>query len=241
MKSVVITMAGESSRFRNAGILTPKYRLPVKGRTLFAWSLLSLQQFLQAEWRVVLVGRSNDENLDEFVAKELAGLGVQGHSLVLLDEPTDGQASTAMLAAPHVDVDDAVIIYNIDTHVDPEHVRVDDFRGDGWVPCFPGLGDGWSFVAADDEGRVSEVREKIRISSHATIGLYGFATFSLFVDAYNRSGRHEGAAEQKERYIAPLYNTLIEDGRAVYKSCLPYDAVVPLGTPDEVQAFSNRK
>lgn len=239
MKSIIITMAGESSRFRKAGITTPKYRLIVHGRTLFMWSLLSLQQFIDANWNIVLIARSSDGELAPFVDGELAKLGAKSHKLVLLDEPTDGQASTAMYAASHVDVQDAAIIYNIDTYVSPQDLSVADFRGDGWIPCFPGLGDGWSFVDADSDGRISEVREKIRISPHATVGLYGFSSFGVFADAYSRLVRNKGEAEQSERYIAPLYNTLINDGKAVYNSCLPYGSVVPLGTPDEVAAFAS--
>jgi dTDP-glucose pyrophosphorylase len=238
MKSLIITMAGESSRFARAGIATPKYRVEVKGKSLFSWSLHSLQNFIDAEWNVVLVGRRKDADLSAFVDAELQQLGCKSYELVLLDEPTDGQASTAILAAPYVDHDDAAIIYNIDTHVNPHDLQVADFHGDGWVPCFPGVGDGWSFIAVDEAGRAAEVREKVRISPHATVGLYGFGTFQLFADAYETSAHREGAAEQKERYIAPLYNTLIKNGGAVYKHCLPFASVIPLGTPQEVEQFA---
>src|ERR1035437_10357900 len=75
-------------------------------------------------------------------------------------------------------------IYNIDTYVDPAAMDFTQIRGQGWIPCFPGEGDKWSFAAADQNGRISEVREKLRISRHASVGLYWFDSFSRYEDAY---------------------------------------------------------
>jgi dTDP-glucose pyrophosphorylase len=239
VSALIITMAGESRRFREAGYDQPKYRLQVHGRTLFSWSIESLKNFITAGWRPIFVGRSSDETLEPFIRNELASFDSPDFVLVQIDQPTDGQSSTAMLAQPHVDNDEPCAIYNIDTYVDPAVLLPHDFAGDGWIPCFPGEGDGWSFIATDADGTVTEVREKIRVSSHCTVGLYGFNRFDLFSNAYELGASRHGEAELKERYIAPLYNVLISNGSTVKKHCLPRDAVVPLGTPAEVDAFAN--
>lgn len=240
MSALIITMAGESRRFREAGYTQPKYRLEVHGRTLFSWSVESLRSFIDANWRLVFVGRSADEELKSFIEQELHAFGSPSFDLVQLDEPTDGQSTTAMMAEPYVDANEPCAIYNIDTYVNPEHMKAQDFNGDGWIPCFPGDGDGWSFVVADEDNNVSEVREKVRVSTHCTVGFYGFGSFKMFADAYTKGASATGAAEQKERYIAPLYNVLIENGLSVKNYCLPKDAVTPLGTPAEVDAFAAR-
>ena len=43
--TVLITMAGLGSRFKERGYLPPKFRILARGRTLMDWSLLSLQAF----------------------------------------------------------------------------------------------------------------------------------------------------------------------------------------------------
>jgi hypothetical protein len=43
--------------------------------------------------------------------------------------------------------------------------------------------------------------------------------------------------ESGERYVAPLYNRLIEAGGAVYVHEIPLSAVIPLGVPREVEDF----
>jgi hypothetical protein len=130
-----------------------------------------------------------------------------------------------------------MLIYNIDTFVHPAALSTAQVRGDGWLPCFPAQGDAWSFAAADASGRVSEVREKVRISPHATVGLYWFSSFQLFAESYEQHYRDPANVEKGERYVAPLYNSLIANGRAVFIQSLAADAVIPLGVPAEVDRF----
>lgn len=240
MSAVIITMAGESRRFREAGYTQLKYRLEVKGHTLFTWSMMSVSAFVEAGWRVILVARSSDTELETFVQKEFADLGWNAPHVVLLDEATDGQATTALQAKPFVDDDESIVIYNIDTHVRAGEMSPSSMEGDGWIPCFKADGDSWSFVATDADGNVTEVREKVRISDHATVGLYGFSKFRFFENAYNETREGVGAAETSERYIAPLYNHLLENGLRVHNFCLPSGSVVQLGTPADVEEFQGR-
>ena len=237
MLTVVITMAGFGRRFIDAGYPLPKYQIVAHARTLFAWSMLSLRNFIDEGARFVFVVRAADDAA-EFIAREAAALGIAASRVIELAHPTDGQATTALLAAPGIDDPTApMLIYNIDTFVHPDALPATAPRGDGWIPCFDAIGDHWSFAAADDGGRVSEVREKVRISRHATVGLYWFSSFERYAQVYRDYYDLGGRIEANERYVAPLYNALIEAGREVYVHQVPLAAVIPLGVPAEVQAF----
>jgi dTDP-glucose pyrophosphorylase len=237
MTTAIITMAGFGRRFVEAGYTVPKYRINVHGRSLFSWSMLSLQSFIASGASFVIVARAADGAAD-FIREEAAGLGIASINVVELDAPTDGQATTALAAADAVVAPAApMLIYNIDTFVHPSAMRIDMVQGDGWIPCFPAEGDAWSFAAADADGRVQEVREKKRISPHATVGLYWFSSLEIYSDAYGRHYSDPANLEKGERYVAPLYNTLIADGRPVYISAIPLEAVVPLGVPADVSRF----
>jgi len=235
--TVAITMAGRGQRFRDAGFDVPKWAIEVRGQTLFRWAIESLQSWIDLGAHFVLLARKEDDP-EDFIARECAAAGIASYEVILLDATTDGQATTALLAAPAVRERAAPLaIYNIDTHVRPAAMRADRARGDGWIPCFPGVGDAWSFAAADEEGRVWEVREKERISPHATVGLYWFGSFALYADLYERHFAGDAAGE---RYIAPMYNTLIEGGGEVHLESLIGDDVIALGTPAEVVRFRGR-
>lgn len=236
--TVVITMAGRGQRFRNAGYDVPKFTIEVHGRTLFAWSLASLSSWSAAGARFVFVVRREDD-VTTFVTEQCRTLGITSFDVLELDGTTDGQATTVMAAGPLItDTGAALLIYNIDTHVRPGALDARRVRGDGWLPCFPGLGPAWSFVRARVDGRVVEVREKQRISADATVGLYWFRSFDCYRDVYEGSWREAGS-QAAERYVAPLYNVLVTAGAQVFVERLPADAVVPLGTPAEVAAFAS--
>jgi hypothetical protein len=236
---IIVTMAGFGRRFLDAGYTQPKYQIEAHGRSLFFWSLLSLRNFAQAGATFHFIARAADKCRD-FIARELTTLGISSWQLLELDKPTDGQATTALLALPKVDQTLPFLVYNIDTFVEPDSLRPADIRGDGWVPCFPGIGDAWSFArTTGHDGVIAEIREKQRISEHATIGLYWFRSGTLYADLYQRFYATTERQEAGERYIAPMYNQLIDDGGQVYLQPVPFEAVHPLGTPLDVSAFKS--
>lgn len=239
MTTVAMTMAGRGQRFRDAGYDGPKYMVEVRGQTLFRWSIESVRSWIDEGAHFVFLARAEDETKD-FIARECEAAGVAGHEVILVDGTTDGQATTALLAQPAVRApDEPFAVYNIDTHVRAGAMRADRARGAGWIPCFPAEGDAWSFAATGDDDRVVEVREKQRISPHATVGLYWFGSFAAYAELYDRHFTDHGD-EAGERYIAPMYNTLIARGGDVFIERLDLEDVVPLGTPDDVVRFEAR-
>src|SRR5262249_15414330 len=96
----------------------------------------------------------------------------------------------------------------------------------------------WSFARADESGKVSELSEKVRISPHATVGLYWFSSFGLYCDTYHSYFAQSGRPECGERYISPMYNDLIAKGLDVYIHEIPGRSVIRLGPPADVERFS---
>lgn len=237
MSNVVITMAGMGKRFRDAGYDIPKYRISAHGRTLFAWSMLSLRSFIQSGAAFTFVVRREDE-AGAFIRAECEAAGITSVRIVEIDYLTDGQATSAMLGGEGLArPEEPFLVYNIDTFVHPDAIPASAVRGAGWVPCFPGKGEGWSFAAADEEGRITDIREKVRISPHATIGLYWFSSFTLYREVYHSYYNDPSRMEKGEKYIAPMYRQMIADKHKVFLHEVSYDAVIPLGTPAEVSAF----
>jgi NDP-sugar pyrophosphorylase family protein len=240
MTNVVITMAGAGKRFRDAGYTCPKYCIEVHGKTLFSWAMLSLASFIKEGAVFTFICRSED-SAESFIETESRNLGIHQYSVLQLKNQTDGQATTALLAEPALE-NHALpfLIYNIDTFVHPDAIDAAQVRGDGWIPCFPGKGDGWSFAKTDSSGKVLELREKLRISPHATIGLYWFSSFHLYKSAYQAYYSDASRMEKGEKYVAPLYNQIIGSSHDVFIHEVPLDMVIPLGTPQEVDYFRQR-
>ncbi|HYD95996.1 MAG TPA: glycosyltransferase family 2 protein [Noviherbaspirillum sp.] len=237
MVNAIITMAGLGKRFRDAGYNIPKYCIDAHGKTLFEWSMLSLRNFIQQGASFFFIVRAEDQAVP-FIRRHAAQLGIRNVQILEIDHVTDGQATSAMLAGPLIaDSGYPILIYNIDTFVHPDSLPAHATRGDGWVPCFPGKGEGWSFAAATPDKRITEIREKVRISPHATIGLYWFSSLDLYRKVYADYYSDTTRVEKGEKYIAPMYNQIIRTDGLVYLHELPFDSVIPLGTPEEVAVF----
>ncbi len=235
MMTLVITMAGEGSRFRDAGYAVPKSEIQVKGRALREWALASLDGLAEPGCHVVFIdqaGRSDAAELGALVSSWRP----ERVDLVELPGRTDGQATTTLLGIEEASVSGPFAVYNIDTHVRPGGLRPPEQEWDGWIPCFEAPGDHWSFVRASADGVVERVAEKDRISKWASIGLYGFRSPALFKRAY--AATYPNADDGPERYIAPIYNHLVTEGRTVRMTPVPFADVVPLGTPQEVERFA---
>jgi hypothetical protein len=236
--TVAITMAGLGSRFTKAGYSQPKYEIEVLGRPLFDWSMQALSTFSDEGWRFNFATRK-ETDARPFLSQRCAALSITMGDVIELDALTDGQATTALLLADLAEPDAPFLIFNIDTYVRPHAMRPDHVPkgAAGWVPCFPGPGEGWSFARIDDTGRALELREKSRISPHATVGLYWFSSAVAYAALY-RDFFGSGGEEMGERYIAPMYNRLIDAGELVHVSLLDFEDVGMLGTPEQVAAFA---
>lgn len=236
--NIVITMAGRGSRFYDAGYRVPKYEIQAHGHSLFDWSMASLRNFVGPECRAVFVCLAENRSAD-YVHAQCAALGLNDVHVLELDEVTDGQATSAYLSRDLWRPDEPLLIYNIDTYVEPSALHPDDIRAgsDGWIPCFQVPGDHWSFVKLDDSGWATSIAEKTRISSNASIGLYWFARARDYVEAYERFFLDPANLVRGERYVAPLYNDLIASGKKISITDLPVPAVHVLGTPAELDVF----
>lgn len=237
--TVIITMAGLGSRFRKAGYDCPKYMIEAKGKTLFEWSMDSLIGYNQHVSKYIFVVRKED-NAKKFIAKKITQYNIKNIEVIEIDSLTDGQATTCMLAVSHCNCDDAIMIYNIDTYVEPNEMKYEDIEGDGYIPCFHAEGDHWSFVKLDEEGKAVEVKEKVRISENCSLGAYYFSSAKLYSDIYNEYYKSGKNNENNEKYIAPLYNYMIEKGMHVTISIIDETKVHVLGTPEELREFINQ-
>ncbi len=234
--TVIITMAGLGSRFRKAGYRVPKYMIEAKGKTLFEWSMDSLLDYNPHVSKYIFVVRKEDNSF-EFIREKCRMYGLDNVDIIGIDYLTDGQATTCMLAMPYCEEDAPVLVYNIDTYVEPYGMKYADIKGDGHIPCFHAGGDHWSFVKLNDDGKAVEVREKKRISDNCTLGAYYFSSAGLYQRLYEEYYSDGSKLEKNEKYIAPLYNYMIEKGMEVTISIVPKEKVHVLGTPEELQAF----
>ena len=233
--TVLITMAGLGSRFREKGYRLPKFRIMARGRALMEWSLLSLQSFFGQRFILACL----DEEDGDWIRSTAEGLGIPEVVIAKRSGVSRGQAETAFDALVHVDLDLPVWIYNIDTCIAPNAMRPQDLgTAIGCVPVFHCSEPNMSFVRYGSGNDVVEIAEKQPISSWATVGLYGFNSAACFAEHYQKtydSGRIR--TTHSERYVAPIYESLLIQGERVVAPRLEMGDVTVLGTPSQVLTF----
>ncbi|MBU5359607.1 hypothetical protein KQI58_00795 [Enterococcus raffinosus] len=237
--NVIITMAGQGSRFTKVGYQQPKHEIMAGELSLFAWSMRSLEQFYDEHFIfIVRKGSYSEAHLIE----EMRTLGIQSYFIMELTEMTRGQADTVMQVADILSDDEDILIYNIDTTIKSEYLSKEMIvQGDGSVPLFEAEGTHWSFAKLDESSnKIIDMAEKRPISSWGSVGLYYFCRWKDFSNAFEKMS-DQLLEEYGEIYIAPLYNDLIKHGKQIYPIFLPKSSFAALGTPEELQDFVQEK
>lgn len=231
--NIIITMAGLGSRFTKAGYNIPKYMIKAKGKTLFEWSMLSLVNYNNVVNKYVFIVRKENKSKN-FIVEQMKKMNIFNVEVVEIDYLTDGQATTAKLGVDLCDDNDSILIYNIDTYIEPNNLLLRDLKGDGHIPCFKAEGTHWSFVK-EENGKVIDVVEKQRVSDNCSLGAYYFKSAKLYKEIYKDF--YENNDTNKEKYIAPMYKYMIDKKYEVTYSLISQFAVHVLGTPDELNIF----
>ena len=234
--TIVIPMAGLSSRFTKAGYVLPKYMLYVKNKSLFRLAVESFEKYFSTI-RFVFIGR-NVFDTERFIKEECELLGISDFTSIMLDQPTRGQAETVIkgIEGAGIKGDESIIIFNIDTFRPGFSFPVGIKDWDGYLEVFEGSGANWSYAKTESESstRVVGTAEKKEISTHCSTGLYYFKKAGDFVAAYNENlvNPIKGIPEL---YVAPLYNFLIRDGKNIHINIIPRDDVIFCGVPQEYE------
>jgi dTDP-glucose pyrophosphorylase len=233
---VVLPMAGSGSRLAGQGLSTPKPLIETAGQPMVFWALESLDRLPISRY-IFVVLREHDR---VWQLGSLLSARIPNAEIVAIDKVTEGQLCTVLAARDLIDTDEDLLIASCDTYVvsnlaDDIARRDPACRGILSVADMPG--DRWSFARTDESGRVVEVTEKVRISNHASTGLYYFSNGREFVEVADGM-ISRGERTRGEYYVMPVYQKYIERGWRVEIS--PAIEMWDMGTPASLEAFEAR-
>lgn len=238
--NIVLPMAGEGSRFVNAGFKKPKPFIDVDGAPMIVRVLRNLAL---PEASYILIAREEHMLNEPRLVKEIEkNLPV---TFIPIRKKTEGAACTVLTARKFINNDAPLLLANSDQIVD---MKIQDFVDD----CFSRKLDGsiltfedaemnpkWSFAKTGPDQLVEMVREKEPISRFATVGIYLFAKGRYFVDyAVDMIAQNERV--NNEFYTCPVYNYAIRDGKKVGIFNISPDQMHGLGTPEDLEKYIGR-
>ena len=236
----VIPMAGKGQRFKDQGILEPKFLIETKGRTLFEWSLEGLPLDIASKIIFICLDKHEKKyDVKNFIKKNMEKkFPSLSYEIILLDKTTDGQVETVLYAKEHINNDSTLVIYNIDTYFLSSRLKsklltIKNTAIDGLLGAFNSNDSKLSFIELDSEF-VKRTKEKEPISDIASTGLYVFSYGKDFVNAAEFM-LSNSLNTNNEYYVSELYNILIKRGKKFVIDLA--EDFSPLGTPDDIKKF----
>lgn len=235
--NVVIPMAGNGSRFASVGYKDPKPLIPVFGKPMISWVVKNLG--LDATYTFI--------TRKEFGAEDYLQSLVPGCNVVTIDRVTEGAACTILLSKKLVNNDSPLLIINSDQYIEFDECEtafkfVFDFLYNptekhlsGKISTFDGhRHPKWSYAKLDENGIVTEVREKDPFSEHATTGLYLWRHGCDFV-RYAEQMITKNIRVNNEFYVVPVFNEAIADGKQII--ICPCRKMWGIGVPEDLEHF----
>jgi len=233
--NIVIPMAGEGSRFKNAGFKLPKPLIDVDHKPMINVVTDSLN--LDANY-TFLVRR---QHLEEYPVYTILNLIKPASKIVEVKTLTEGAACTILLAKHIVDNDQPLMIVNSDQFVDWDYAKfmqkLELMNADAGILTFKASESKWSYALTNEEtGFVTKVAEKVCISEDATCGVYYWRRGSDFCH-YAQQMIDKNVRVNGEFYVCPVFNEAIADGKKV----ITFEAKIMkgLGTPEDLEVYIN--
>lgn len=236
MLNIVIPMAGRGSRFADAGYELPKPLIDVNGKPMIEVVTNNIRP--KCEHRFIYI--CQEEHLKKYNLEAELNRMSPGCEIITIDHITEGAACTVLLAEKFIDNDDEMMIANSDQYVDTD---INDYvirlkENDGLIMTMPADHPKWSYIRFDENGYVTEVREKEVISHEATVGIYNYKHGKDFVK-YAHQMIDKNIRVNNEFYVAPVYNEMIADGKKIVFHNVG-EKMHGLGTPDDLKIFLSR-
>lgn len=237
---IIMPMAGEGSRFRDAGWTTPKPLIELDGKPFFLRAVESVKiPDVPMKYSFIVRKEHIDKyHLDESIREILPDANVK-----FVEKTTRGAVETCLVAEESVCDDDAVIVMDCDLEfrsIDYNRFITEALESSASDACggalvsFRSSEPRYSYAAVDGNGFVTRTAEKEVISDHALCGAYFFSSGREFKAAAHRL-LNEPVMSKPEFYVSLLFNYLLADGSPVRLAEMEFYR--SYGTPEELQKW----
>lgn len=233
--NIVIPMAGAGSRFAKVGYTKPKPFIDVLGMPMI---LRVLENLRVKDASFILIARK--EHIEQ--ERELADKIVRDYKVqfVTIEELTEGAAITVLHSHKLINNDVPLLIANSDQIVDVNMQKyIDDMferKLEGSIMTFVDNDPKWSYAKTDEQGLVTQVKEKQVISDQATVGIYLFAHGKDFVNGSLDMIINKDRVNN-EYYVCPVYNYLITDKKKVGIYEIDKSTMHGIGTVEDLNKY----
>lgn len=237
---IVMPMAGEGSRFANAGWTTPKPLIELNGQPLFKHAISSVAaEGIEMKYSFIV----RHEHIEKYGIDSGIKSFLPEANIFSVMKTTRGAVETCLMAESAIDDDDAVIVMDCDLEFrSVRFVEIiksilslpADKANGGALVSFESDQPKYSYAELGEDGMVKRTAEKEVISNHALCGAYFFSSSKRFKQIAHQL-LDEPDFKKPEYYVSLLYNYMLAAGEKVQLA--PMEEYYSYGTPEEVQRY----
>ncbi len=233
-------MAGRGIRFQDSDHAEPKPLIEVvAGKPMIQLAVDCLTPITDHRF-IFICQRIHDE---AYRLDDLFGRISNRYEKILVDEVTEGPASSVLLAKEWIDNDEPMMTACSDDYVD---IDIDAFltfaseqNTKGTVMTYPGNRPHGSSAKINEDGLITEVAEKKVIGPYSTAGIYYFSKGRYFVKAAEQMIKNENRANG-EFYVSPVYNEMIAQNDSITSYEISASDMHTMGTPEGLRIFQRK-
>ena len=240
---VVMPMAGEGSRFANAGWTTPKPLIELNGQPLFKHAISSVAaEGIEMKYSFIV----RHEHIEKYGIDEGIKSFLPEANIFSVMKTTRGAVETCLMAESAIADEDAVIVMDCDLEFRSvkfiEIIKsilsqsMEEANG-GALVSFTSDQPKYSYAEVGEDGYVVRTAEKEVISNHALCGAYFFSTGKRFKEIAHLL-LSEPEFKKTEYYVSLLYNYMLADGEKV--QLVSMEEYFSYGTPEELMQFMSK-
>jgi dTDP-glucose pyrophosphorylase len=241
--NIVIPASGLGSRFVKAGYAVPKPFIDVMGKPMIKWVIENFENIPDRDVNFIIICNKNHvKDYDLIKEFEIIFAGKKcTYEIIQIDKLTEGSACTCLKARKLIDNEDELLIANSDQFL--EYSKEDLFRTinknnpDGLIITTNSDSCKWSYAKVNNNGYITQVKEKEVISQYATVGIYYFKRGNDFIISADEM-IHKELKVNNEYYTCPVYNILINSyGKKILNYPISNINFWGLGTPEDLDYF----
>jgi dTDP-glucose pyrophosphorylase len=235
MINVIVPMAGEGKRFKDAGYELPKPLIDVGGEPMIRKALTTFN----VEGKYYFVVRNDNFLLQTINAIEQVK---PNSDFRLIQNTTEGAAVSALKFKDNIDEEGELLIINCDQIMNwnPNNVLESLRKYDAGVVTIRSNDPKHSYVKVEDK-RALFFKEKEVISDHALVGIHYWKKAKYFFSSAEKMILLNQRSANGEFYIAPTYNLLIKEGLDIGISQIQENEIHFVGTPNDLKEYNESR
>ena len=234
---IIIPIGGIGERFKEHGYKKPKALIHIYGKPIISYVLENLQT---SHIDYVFIPYNKEYKTYRFEDYLTTTYPHIKFKFLCLENNTRGAAETIDIGLSQLNETRDVPVLCLDSDNFYNYDIVSDWNRENCVFSFEEFNDHtiYSYVTVNENGEITDIKEKDKISNHACTGAYGFRSIHE-LKKYTSKIIEENKTQKSEFYTSGVIKEIIQNGGQFKNKNVLQSDFVCLGTPLQMKFFYN--